>query len=175
MLTVISLWLYMAICLPLHYDIIMISEPVPIQQSDLESVGAISGSHVHSNYFLHHFLWHPLQSRNSPALMTVWMRLLLLPSWPCCNFFVSSLIDSPTCTYYLFTESAICWRQSQGLFHFLHHLWVSEYLRPHSESPNSLDMFFTIMYTIVPPTLNSIIYSLINHAIGSSLRKFFTE
>ncbi|XP_054984152.1 olfactory receptor 14J1-like [Sorex araneus] len=46
-----------------------------------------------------------------------------------------------------------------------------EYLKPHSESPTALDLFLTTMYTVVPPTFNPMIYSLRNKAIMLALRK----
>ncbi|XP_049620832.1 olfactory receptor 14J1-like [Suncus etruscus] len=48
-----------------------------------------------------------------------------------------------------------------------------EYFKPHSDSPTALDMFLTLMYTVVPPTFNPVIYSLRNKAIKSALRKMF--
>ncbi|XP_037374441.1 olfactory receptor 14J1-like [Talpa occidentalis] len=46
-----------------------------------------------------------------------------------------------------------------------------EFLKPPSDSPNALDVFLTIMYTVVPPTANPMIYSLRNQAIKAALRK----
>ncbi|XP_037374453.1 olfactory receptor 14J1-like [Talpa occidentalis] len=48
-----------------------------------------------------------------------------------------------------------------------------EFLKPPSDSPSALDIFLTIMYTVVPPTLNPMIYSLRNKAINVVLRKVF--
>ncbi|XP_037374437.1 olfactory receptor 14J1-like [Talpa occidentalis] len=50
---------------------------------------------------------------------------------------------------------------------------IFEFLKPPSDSPSALDLFLTIMYTVVPPTLNPMIYSLRNQAIKAALKKVF--
>ncbi|XP_072483747.1 olfactory receptor 14A16-like [Notamacropus eugenii] len=45
------------------------------------------------------------------------------------------------------------------------------YLKPHQESYSVLDLLLSIFYTVVAPTLNPVIYSLRNKDIKSSLRK----
>ncbi|XP_072483818.1 olfactory receptor 14A2-like [Notamacropus eugenii] len=45
------------------------------------------------------------------------------------------------------------------------------YLKPPQESDSVLDMLLSIIYTVVPPTMNPVIYSLRNKDIKSSLRK----
>ncbi|KAM6185021.1 olfactory receptor 14J1-like [Rhynchocyon petersi] len=52
---------------------------------------------------------------------------------------------------------------------------VFEFLKPYSDSPTGLDFFLTVLYTIVPPTLNPMIYSLRNKAMKAALRKVITE
>ncbi|XP_062954179.1 olfactory receptor 14J1-like [Cynocephalus volans] len=46
-----------------------------------------------------------------------------------------------------------------------------EFLRPPSDSPSAMDLMFSIFYTVVPPTLNPVIYSLRNKALKAGLRK----
>ncbi|XP_054984577.1 olfactory receptor 14A16-like [Sorex araneus] len=49
-----------------------------------------------------------------------------------------------------------------------------EYLgEPHSDSPTASDIFLTILYTVVPPTFNPVIYSLRNKAIKLAISKVF--
>ncbi|XP_072494542.1 olfactory receptor 14A2-like [Notamacropus eugenii] len=45
------------------------------------------------------------------------------------------------------------------------------YLKPPQESDSVIVLFLSIIYTVVPPTLNPVIYSLRNKDIKSSLRK----
>ncbi|XP_070586620.1 olfactory receptor 14A16-like [Erythrolamprus reginae] len=48
------------------------------------------------------------------------------------------------------------------------------YLRPTSDIPSYLDLIFTIIYSILPPLLNPIIYSMKNKAIKKALSKLFS-
>ncbi|XP_055988192.1 olfactory receptor 14J1-like [Sorex fumeus] len=50
---------------------------------------------------------------------------------------------------------------------------VFEYLKSHSDSPTVSDILLTIMYTVVPPTFNPVIYSLRNKAVKLAVRKIF--
>ncbi|XP_042122153.1 olfactory receptor 14J1-like [Peromyscus maniculatus bairdii] len=45
------------------------------------------------------------------------------------------------------------------------------YLNPTSESPTALDLLLSIFYTVLPPTLNPVIYSLRNESLKGALRK----
>ncbi|XP_048205225.1 olfactory receptor 14J1-like [Perognathus longimembris pacificus] len=56
---------------------------------------------------------------------------------------------------------------------------ICAYLKPTSDSPTALDFMLSIFYAIIPPTLNPIIYSLKNEALKEALGKlllgsFFT-
>ncbi|XP_072494541.1 olfactory receptor 14A2-like [Notamacropus eugenii] len=48
------------------------------------------------------------------------------------------------------------------------------YLMPPQKSDSVLDLLFSIIYTVLPPTLNPVIYGLRNKDIKSSLRKLIT-
>ncbi|XP_004717375.1 olfactory receptor 14J1-like [Echinops telfairi] len=50
-----------------------------------------------------------------------------------------------------------------------------EFLRPPSDSPTVMDFLLTVLYTIVPPTFNPMIYSLRNKAMKTALRKLFKD
>ncbi|EHA99701.1 Olfactory receptor 14J1 [Heterocephalus glaber] len=50
-----------------------------------------------------------------------------------------------------------------------------EFLRPPSDSPSAIDLMFSIFYTVVPPTLNPIIYSLRNEAMKAVLKKTLSK
>ncbi|KAI6059547.1 Olfactory receptor 14A16-like protein [Aix galericulata] len=45
------------------------------------------------------------------------------------------------------------------------------YLRPHSISSSSLDLVVAVLYSVVPPTLNPLIYSMRNQELKDSLKK----
>ncbi|XP_049620839.1 olfactory receptor 14J1-like [Suncus etruscus] len=46
-----------------------------------------------------------------------------------------------------------------------------EYFKPQCDSPTVLDMFLTMMYTVVPPTFNPMIYSLRRHQVSSDINQ----
>ncbi|XP_056371256.1 olfactory receptor 14A16-like [Oenanthe melanoleuca] len=49
------------------------------------------------------------------------------------------------------------------------------YLKPHSISSPSLDVSVTVLYSVVPPALNPLIYSLRNQELKATLGKMMTE
>ena len=64
-----------------------------------------------------------------------------------------------TCLPHLFVVSLFL---STGIF---------AYLNPTSDFPTALEFLFSVFYTVLPPTLNPVIYSLRNDAIKSVVRK----
>ncbi|XP_049621369.1 olfactory receptor 14J1 [Suncus etruscus] len=50
-----------------------------------------------------------------------------------------------------------------------------EFLRPPSNSISAMDLMFSIFYTVIPPTLNPVIYSLRNEAMKAALRKVLSK
>lgn len=50
-----------------------------------------------------------------------------------------------------------------------------EFLRPPSNSNSAMDLMFSIFYTVIPPTLNPVIYSLRNEAMKAALRKVLSK
>ncbi|XP_055984122.1 olfactory receptor 14J1 [Sorex fumeus] len=50
-----------------------------------------------------------------------------------------------------------------------------EFLRPPSDSLSAMDLMFSIFYTVIPPTINPVIYSLRNEAMKAALRKILSK
>ncbi|CAO2636344.1 Olfactory receptor 14J1 [Lemmus lemmus] len=50
-----------------------------------------------------------------------------------------------------------------------------EFLRPPSDSLSAMDLTFSIVYTVIPPTLNPVIYSLRNEAMKTALKKLLSK
>ena len=48
------------------------------------------------------------------------------------------------------------------------------YLKPPSISSPSLDLAFSVLYSVVPPAVNPLIYSLRNQELKNALRKLMT-
>ncbi|XP_038601639.1 olfactory receptor 14K1-like [Tachyglossus aculeatus] len=47
--------------------------------------------------------------------------------------------------------------------------WTFAYLKPLSDSPSTLDLLASVLYTVVPPSLKPLIYSLKNKDMKSAL------
>ncbi|XP_055988212.1 olfactory receptor 14J1-like [Sorex fumeus] len=192
MLTVMSYDRYVAICLPLHYDVIMDVRTCVHGVAGVWVSGAISAAmHTAATFSIHFcgpriihqfFCDIPqiLKLSCSTEFMneidvTLFTAFLALVCFAFIGFsyvhIFSSVLKMPsaegrakafsTCLPHLVVVILFL---STGAF---------EYFKPHSESPTALDMLLTIMYTIVPPALNPMIYSLRNKAIKLALRKVF--
>ncbi|XP_051004347.1 olfactory receptor 14J1-like [Acomys russatus] len=48
---------------------------------------------------------------------------------------------------------------------------ICAYLKPNSDSPTAVDLMLSIFYTVLPPTLNPVIYSLRNESLKRAIRK----
>ncbi|NP_001000889.1 olfactory receptor Olr1689 [Rattus norvegicus] len=48
---------------------------------------------------------------------------------------------------------------------------ICAYLKPTSDSPTALDLILSIFYTVLPPTLNPVIYSLRNASLKGAVKK----
>ncbi|XP_054984165.1 olfactory receptor 14J1-like [Sorex araneus] len=183
---------YVAICQPLHYDVIMDVRTCVHGVAGVWVSGAISGvMHTAATFsihfcgprVIHQFFCDIPQllrlSCSSEFMSEVDVTLFTALLSFLCFLFIgfsyvhifSSVLRMPsaegrakafsTCLPHL---AVVILFVSTGFF---------EYLKPHSESPTALDLFLTIMYTVVPPTFNPMIYSLRNKAIMLALRKVF--
>ncbi|XP_055988370.1 olfactory receptor 14J1-like [Sorex fumeus] len=192
MLTLMSYDRYVAICLPLRYDVIMDVRTCVHGVAGVWVSGAISSAmHTAATFSIHfcgprviHQFFCDIPQILKLACSSKFMSEIdvtiftALLSFLCFIFIglsylhiFSSVLKMPsaegrakafsTCLPHL---AVVILFLSTGAF---------EYLKPHSESPTALDMLLTIMYTIVPPALNPMIYSLRNKAIKLALRKVF--
>ncbi|XP_055988218.1 olfactory receptor 14J1-like [Sorex fumeus] len=190
MLTLMSYDRYVAICLPLRYEIIMDVRTCVHGVTGVWVSGTISGvMHVAATFsihlcgprIIHQFFCDIPQilklSCSSDFMSEVGVTIFTALLSFLCFLFIgfsylhifSSVLKMPsaegrakafsTCLPHLVVVILFL---STGAF---------EYFKPHSESPTALDLFLTIMYTVVPPTFNPIIYSLRNKAIKLALRK----
>ncbi|XP_055988220.1 olfactory receptor 14J1-like [Sorex fumeus] len=190
MLTVMSYDRYVAICLPLRYEIIMNVRTCVHGLVIVWVSGAISGAmhtaatfsiHFCGPRIIHQFFCDVPQimklacssefmSEIGVSLFTALLSFLcfLYIGFSYVHIF-SSVLRMPsaegrakafsTCLPHLVVVILFL---STGAF---------EYFKPHSESPTALDRLLTIMYSVVPPTFNPVIYSLRNKAIKLALRK----
>ncbi|XP_055988205.1 olfactory receptor 14J1-like [Sorex fumeus] len=194
MLTVMSYDRYVAICLPLHYDVIMNVRTCVHGVLGVWVSGAISGAMHTAATFSIHFC--------GPRIIHQFFcdipQLLRLS---CSNEYVGEVSVTAFVLFlallcYLFIgfsyvrifSSVLRMPSAEGrakaFSTCLPHLVVVilflstcafEYFKPHSNSPTAFDIFLTIFYTVVPPTFNPMIYSLRNKAITSAISKVFQK
>nr|XP_003421891.2 olfactory receptor 14J1-like [Loxodonta africana] len=194
MLTVMSYDRYVAICLPLRYEIIMDVSVCVHGVLIVWISGVISGVMHTAATFSIHFCGANIIHQffcNVPQLLKL----------SCSNDYVSEL----GVTGFLSLVAFLCFisiglsythifstvlripsakGRAKAFSTCLPHLGVIilfistgalEFLNPPSNSPTALDFFLTVFYTVVPSTLNPVIYSLRNKAMKVALRKVLKE
>ncbi|XP_049620830.1 olfactory receptor 14J1-like [Suncus etruscus] len=192
MLTVMSYDRYVAICLPLRYDIIMNVRTCIHGVIGAWVGGAISGvMHTAATFSIHFY--------GPPIIHQFFCDIPQILKLSCANEFkneidvtIFTVLLAFGCVIFIgfsyvhIFSSVLRMPSAEGrakaFSTCLPHLAVVilfistgsfEYFKPHSESLTALDMFLTIMYTVVPPTFNPMIYSLRNKAIKSAIKKVF--
>ncbi|XP_004622154.2 olfactory receptor 14J1-like [Sorex araneus] len=194
MLTLMSYDRYVAICLPLRYDVIIDIRTCVHGVFSVWVSGAICGvMHTTATFsirfcgprIIHQFFCDIPQllklSCSNDYISEVGVSVFMtFVAFLCFTFIVfsyihifSSVLRMPsaegraksfsTCLPHL---AVVILFLSTGAF---------EYFKSHSDSPTVSDILLTIMYTVVPPTFNPIIYSLRNKAIKSAVRKVFKK
>ncbi|XP_037374447.1 olfactory receptor 14J1-like [Talpa occidentalis] len=190
MLTVMSYDRYMAICFPLHYEIIMdVSKCVQgvlgiwisaIISGAMHTAATFSmhfcGSHIIHQFFCDIPQLMKLSCSNEYIREVGVTGFLSLVAFLCITFIgvsytkiFSTVLRMPSAEGRAKAFST-CLPHLAVVMLFIT-TSVFEFLKPPSESPSALDILLTIMYTVVPPTLNPMIYSLRNQAIKAALRK----
>ncbi|XP_049620822.1 olfactory receptor 14J1-like [Suncus etruscus] len=188
MLTMMSYDRYVAICLPLSYEIIMNVRTCVHGVIAVWISGAISGvMHTAATFSIHFcgpriihqfFCDIPqilkLSCSNeyiSDVAVTIFLSFL---SFGCVIFIGFSYMHIFSSVLRMPSAEGRAKAFSTCLPHLaVVLLFIStsafEFLKPHSDTPTVLDILLTIMYTVVPPTFNPLIYSLRNKAIKSAL------
>ncbi|KAG3288912.1 olfactory receptor 14J1-like [Ictidomys tridecemlineatus] len=198
-LTVMSYDRYTAICFPLHYEVIMDPRNCRWAVIAVWVSGGISGILYTAATFsitfckvkiIHHFFCDVPQllklSCSNDYLGVIGVAAFISVVALACFVFIalsyvhifSTVLRIPsaegrskvfsTCLPHLFVVS------------FFLSTGICAYLKPTSDSPSAFDLMVSIFYTVIPPTLNPIIYSLRNEAMKGALRNLvlgreFTE
>ncbi|KAG8510145.1 Olfactory receptor 14J1 [Galemys pyrenaicus] len=192
MLTLMSYDRYVAICFPLSYEIIMdVSKCVHsvlgvwiggVITGTLHTAGTFSihfcGSHVIHQFFCDIPQLLKLSCSNEYINETGVSVFLSLVAFICIAFIGLSYIQIFSTVLRMPSAEGRAKAFSTCLPHLaVVILFIStgsfEFLKPPSDAPSALDILLTIMYTVVPPTLNPMIYSLRNKAIMAAVRKVF--
>ncbi|XP_012886588.1 PREDICTED: olfactory receptor 14J1-like [Dipodomys ordii] len=189
-LTVMSYDRYVAICFPLHYELIMDARRCNSAVTAVWVSGGITGTlhmvAICSMTFcrakvIHHFFCDVPQivklSCSNDYLAVIGVDIVLSMAALLCfisialSYFhiVSTVLRIPsaegrskvfsTCLPHLFVVS------------FFFSTGICAYLKPTSDSPTAFDLFLSIFYTVIPPTLNPVIYSLRNEAMKRAVQK----
>ncbi|KAM6185011.1 olfactory receptor 14J1-like [Rhynchocyon petersi] len=194
MLTVMSYDRYVAICFPLHYEIIMDVSTCVYGVLAVWISGIIAGVmqtaatfsiHFCGPNIIHQFFCDVPQllklSCSNNFIREIGVTALVAFTAFLCFIFIGF---SYTHIFSAVLRISSADGRAKAFSTCLPHLCVVilfystasfEFLKVHSDSPTGLDFLLTVFYTIVPPTVNPMIYSLRNKAIKVALRKVFKE
>ncbi|POI18649.1 hypothetical protein CIB84_017606, partial [Bambusicola thoracicus] len=193
-LTVMSYDRYVAICKPLHYGTLLDSRACATIAAAAWSAGILNSLlHTANTFSL------PLCQGN--AVDQFFCEIPHILKLSCSDAYLreSRLIMAGALVYlgcfvfivvsYVQIFRAVLWMPSQQgrhkafstctphlavLFLFLSTGMVA-YLKPSSMSSPSLDLLVSFLYSVVPPTLNPVIYSMRNQELKGSLRKLMAK
>ncbi|XP_015331882.1 olfactory receptor 14J1-like [Marmota marmota marmota] len=193
-LTVMSYDRYTAICFPLHYEVIMDPRNCQWAMIAVWVSGGISGILYTAATFsitfcrvkiIHQFFCDVPQllklSCSNDYLgvigVATFMSVVALACFVSIAFSYAHIFSTvlrilsaegrskvfSTCLPHLFVVS------------FFLSTGICAYLKPTSDSPSAFDFMVSIFYTVIPPTLNPIIYSLRNEAMKGALRNLLLD
>ncbi|XP_008839774.1 olfactory receptor 14J1-like [Nannospalax galili] len=189
-LTVMSYDRYVAICLPLHYEVIMSPRICRWAVSAMWISGGISGTLYTATTFsirfcrdkiIHQFFCDvpqllKLSCSNDYFVVMGVSAFIAVMAFAC--FITITLSYVQIFSTVLRMPSAES--RSKVFSTCLPHLLVVScfyftatcaYLKPTSDSPTTFDLMLSLFYTVLPPVLNPVIYSLRNEVVKRAVRK----
>ncbi|XP_045335105.1 LOW QUALITY PROTEIN: olfactory receptor 14K1-like [Leopardus geoffroyi] len=193
-LTAMSYDRYIAICHPLHYEGVM-SKGVCVQLMTISWLnGGVLGILYSSGTFslnfcgstkIHQFFCDvpallKLSCSKEYATINVCVAIGVCYAFSCLVCIVISYVYIFTTVLKIPTRQ----KQSRAFSTCLPHLIVVSaflltgaiaYLKPVYDEPSLLDLFVSVFYSVVPPTLNPVIYCLRSKDIKSALRKMLSK
>ncbi|KAG6539634.1 olfactory receptor [Crotalus adamanteus] len=191
LLTVMAYDRYIAICNPLHYEMMMSKQACTRMVAIVWFAGLAYGVIHTSGTFATPFCSNVINQFfcEIPQLLKLACSDLYLIELGvvvlsvaigvgCCCFIIVTYVHIFTA---LFQIPSLQGRQ-KAFATCLPHIIVfsmflftgsTAYLRPTSDTPSYLDLIFTVIYSMLPPLLNPIIYSMRNKAIKKALSKLF--
>ncbi|XP_014383262.1 olfactory receptor 14A16-like [Alligator sinensis] len=189
-LTIMAYDRYVAICQPLHYGIIMNRRACVQMAAGAWAAGVInSAMHTgntfslpfcHSNIINQFFCEIPqllkLSCFGTYRRELAALAFSLFLCLGCFAFIVVSYLQIFTAVWSIPSEQG---RQKASSTCIPHLIVVSlflstgiiAYMKPVSDSPSPLDLLAAVLYCVVPPLMNPVIYSMRNREIQAALRK----
>ncbi|XP_059586600.1 olfactory receptor 14A16-like isoform X2 [Alligator mississippiensis] len=189
-LTIMAYDRYIAICKPLHYEVVMNRRACVQMAAGAWAAGAMySALHTgntfslpfcHSNTINQFFCEIPQLLKLSSSdtyhreLATLVFSVFL--SLGCFAFIIVSYVQIFTTVWSIPSEQG----QQKAFFTCIPHLIVVSlflstaviaYIKPISDSPSLLDLLATVLYCVVPPLINPVIYSMRNREIQAALKQ----
>ncbi|XP_008833024.1 olfactory receptor 14J1-like [Nannospalax galili] len=193
-LTVMSYDRYMAICFPLHYEVIMSPQKCRWLVRAVWVSGGIPASLYTATTFsirfckakiIHQFFCDVPQllklacSSDYPVVIGV-VAFIGAVAFACFLAITLSYVQIFSTVLRMPSDE----RRSKVFSTCLPHLCVvsffvfsgaCEVLKPTSDSATSVDLMLSVFYTLVPPTLNPVIYSLRNEAMKTAVSKLLLD
>ncbi|XP_008839780.1 olfactory receptor 14J1-like [Nannospalax galili] len=189
-LTVMSYDRYVAICLPLHYEVIMSPRVCRLAVTAVWISGGITGTLYTATTFSIRFC-------GAKIIHQFFCDIPQLLKLSCSNDYigvvgavafmvvVGTACFTAICLSYVQIFSTVLRMpsaegRSKVFSTCLPHLCVVTfcittgifaYLKPTSDSTTALDLMLSMFYTVLPPTFNPVIYSLKNEAMKTAARK----
>ncbi|KAM6185764.1 olfactory receptor 14J1-like [Rhynchocyon petersi] len=192
MLTVMSYDRYVAICFPLHYEIIMDVSTCVYGILTVWISGVIAGvMHTAATFSIHfcgpkiiHQFFCDVPQLLKLSCSSDYAGELGVTGFIALAAFVCFIFIGFSYTHIFSTVLRIPSAEGRvkAFSTCLPHLCVVilflftgvfEFLKPPSNSPTVLDFLLTVLYAVVPPALNPVIYSLRNNAMKAALRNIF--
>ncbi|XP_042539860.1 olfactory receptor 14J1-like [Dipodomys spectabilis] len=193
-LTVMSYDRYVAICFPLHYELIMDARRCKSAVTAVWVSGSITGTLYIAVMFsitfckvkvIHQFFCDVPQivklSCSNDYLAVIGVDIVVIIAALLC-------FGSITLSYFHIFSTVLRIPSAEGRSKVfstcLPHLFVVSfflstgmcaYLKPTSDSPTAFDLFLSIFYTVIPPTLNPVIYSLRNELMKRAVQKLVLD
>ncbi|KAM9002930.1 olfactory receptor 14A2-like [Sarcophilus harrisii] len=191
LLTVMSYDQYVAICQPLYYETIMIKESCVRMAVASWFSGSVVGAMYSASTFslpfcgpkeIHQFFCDvPSLLRISCSENHIAVHVNIAIGFGFVVFCCISVILSYGHIFSTVLKIPTIEGRSKAFSTCLPHLIVfivfiitgtMAYLKPPLDSDSGLDLLLSVFYTVVPPTLNPVIYSLRNKDMKTSMKKF---
>nr|XP_045002052.1 olfactory receptor 14A2-like [Jaculus jaculus] len=190
-LTAMSYDRYVAICCPLHYEAIMSGRVCVLMAGVSWAIGALFGALYTAGIFSNPFCGSDVIPQffcDVPSLLGISCSDTLVVVYVCFGMGLCLGIFCFSCVmisyFYIFStvlRIPTTKGQSKAFATCFPHIIVFTifmitvyfvYLKPPSDEPSVMDKVFSVIYTVLPPSLNPVIYSLRNTDMKCALRRW---